>query len=169
MARRSLYLIRHAIAAERGEEWPDDTRRPLTHEGAAKMRVIVSGLDALGVEIGLVLTSPLVRAVETAEIVATGLDSHPEIVEFPTLAPGHTPAKVAEALSNMHRPPKEVALVGHEPDLGALAAWLIGGRSSLVFKKGGVARIDISAWPPVRDGNLAWFATPKMLRAVGKA
>ena len=63
---RTVYLVRHAIAAARDEKWPDDSKRPLTHEGAARMRRIVKGVVSLGVEIDLVLTSPLVRAVETA-------------------------------------------------------------------------------------------------------
>ena len=61
-----------------------------------------------------------------------------------------------------------VALVGHEPKLGALAARLIGGAPALAFKKGGVCRIDLNVVPSAGRGRLRWFATPKMLRAVGK-
>lgn len=167
MAGRTLYLIRHAIAAERGDEWPDDTKRPLTNSGTAKMRMGVRGLDALGAKVGLILTSPLVRAVATAELVAEGLRPRPEIVQFPFLAPGQSPSKTADAFASIHRPPSGVAIVGHEPGLGSLAAWLIGSLSALPFKKGGVCRIDIAAWPPGKEGQLVWFATPKMLRALG--
>ena len=69
----SIYLVRHAIAAERGDDWPDDAKRPLTHGGAAKMRRISRGLRALDPAIDLIAASPLVRARQTAEILAEGL------------------------------------------------------------------------------------------------
>jgi phosphohistidine phosphatase len=163
---RTLYIIRHAIAAERGDAWPDDARRPLTHEGAARMRQVVKGLVELGVDIDLVLTSPLVRAVETAEIVSRGLKSKPRVVRVPALAPGGAPVRVAEALAS-HSTPRALALVGHEPELGELAGWLIGTRTPLAFKKGGVARIDVAEWPPAGKGQLLWMATPRMLRCLG--
>ena len=162
---RTLYLIRHAIAAERGATWPDDARRPLTHQGMARMRQVVKGLEELGVTIDLVLTSPLARAVETAEIVSRGLKTKPEIIAVPALAPGGAPVRVAEALAP-HTSPRTVAIVGHEPELGELAGWLIGSRTPLVFKKGGVACIEVSEWPPARKGQLLWLATPRMLRSL---
>jgi phosphohistidine phosphatase len=163
----SLYLIRHAIAAERGDDWPDDTKRPLTHSGAARMRQVVKGLVALEIEIELVLTSPLLRAVQTAEIVAAGLNKKKplEIQRLPALAPGGSPVQVAAALEPFDKY-GALALVGHEPDLGELAAWLISARAPLPFKKGGVCRIDVDDLPPGRDGRLIWFATPKMLRSI---
>lgn len=161
---RILYIIRHAIAADRGDDWPDDSRRPLTHEGAARMRQVVKGLSELGVDIDLVLTSPLVRAAETAEIVSRGLKSKPRIIRVPALAPGGAPTRVAEALAPHTSP--SVAIVGHEPDLGELAGWLIGSRTPLTFKKGGVACIEVAEWPPARKGQLRWLATPRMLRSL---
>jgi phosphohistidine phosphatase len=163
---RTLYVIRHAIAAERGDAWPDDTRRPLTHEGAARMRQVVKGLSELGVDIDLVLTSPLVRAVETAEIVSRGLKSKPGIIKVPALAPGGAPVRVAEALAS-HTKPRALAVVGHEPDLGELAGWLVGTRTHFAFKKGGVACIEVAEWPPAGKGRLLWLATPRMLRCLG--
>jgi phosphohistidine phosphatase len=79
------------------------------------------------------------------------------------LAPGTPPARVARALA-AHGTPKALALVGHEPDLGQLAARLIGAATPLVFRKGGVCRIETTDWPPGRDSRLIWFATPKILR-----
>lgn len=162
---RSLYLVRHAVAAERSDKWADDAERPLTHEGAARMRQIAKGLDALGVEVDLVLTSPLRRAAQTAEILAAGLGRHPEVVVLEALGPGGTPARVVDALLP-HGKARSIALVGHQPDLGELAAWLLGARMPLPFKKGGVCRIDVPDWPPARQGELVWFGTPKMLRAL---
>jgi phosphohistidine phosphatase len=160
-----LYLVRHAIAAERGEKWPDDTKRPLTHKGRARMRQAVQGLDALGVTIDLVLTSPLVRAHQTAEILAEELDSSPDIAVLDALAPDHRPIDVATALATQPRR-ASIALVGHEPDLGELAAWLIGTKEPLPFRKGGVCLIEAPVLPPGRNCTLIWFATPKMLRTM---
>ncbi len=163
----TLYLVRHAIAEPRGSAWPDDTKRPLTHRGMARMREAVKGLDEMGVEISLVLTSPLVRARQTAEILARGLTSVPSVEVTNALIPGQPPARIVEALSG-HGRSRSIALVGHEPGMGELAAWLVGARESMAFKKGGVCRIDVPALPPVPPGQLIWFALPKMLRAMGQ-
>ena len=164
---RTLYIVRHAVAAERGEKWPDDNDRPVTHQGAAKMREVVHGLAALDVEPDLVISSPLVRAVETAEIVVKGVKSTPKIVTSPAFAPGGSPSAMAAALASLGKG-RSMAVVGHEPGLGEFAAWLIGARHPVPFKKGGVASIELSEWPPVaRGGTLIWLATPKMLRALG--
>jgi phosphohistidine phosphatase len=163
---RTLYIVRHAIAAERGEKWPDDSERPITHEGAARMRGVVQGLAALQVEPDVVITSPLVRAVETAEILVKGVTSTPRLVTSPAFGPGGSPSGMAGALSSLGKG-KSMAVVGHEPGLGEFAAWLLGARHPLPFKKGGVCRIELSEWPPVaRGGTLIWFATPKMLRGL---
>ncbi len=132
----------------------------------ARMREAVGGLEALGVELDLVLTSPLVRARQTAELVARGLSSAPTVEVTDALLPGQPSARIAEALAAWTRY-RAIALVGHEPGLGELAAWLIGVREPLAFKKGGVCRIDVAALPPVPPGQLVWFALPKMLRALG--
>jgi phosphohistidine phosphatase len=163
---RTIYLVRHAIAGERGDKWPDDTKRPVTHEGAARMRAAVRGLAALDVEIDVICTSALVRAVQTAEILAKGLAPKARITTLAALAPGSAPARMAEAIA-AHAPGACVAVVGHEPGLGELAAWLIGARQPRPLKKGGVCRIDMIEWPPARgQGTLVWAATPKMLRAL---
>lgn len=162
---RSIYVVRHAIAAPRGEKYPDDEKRPLTQEGAWRMRRIVKGLVELDVKIDLVLTSPLVRAMETAEILVAGFDPAPRLVTLPLLAPGGAPERIAEALGP-HSRMKSVALVGHGPDIGQLAAWLIGAGAPIDMKKGAVCRIDVNEWPPARNGTLMFSATPKMLRAL---
>ncbi len=74
----SLYLVRHAIAAERGEQYPDDAKRPLTTQGMTRFRKAVRGLAELDVEVDLILTSPFVRARQTADILSEQLRGHPE-------------------------------------------------------------------------------------------
>lgn len=166
MAQHSLYLVRHAIAAERGDDWPDDTTRPLTKKGAARMREIAAGLAALDGVLDVVITSPLVRARDTAELLVSVWPVRPVLGVSTALAPGLIPAAVADMLSR-HTKVDAIALVGHEPGLGELAAWLIGAAQPLVLKKGGVIRIDVPTMPPeAASGRLIWAATPKMLRSM---
>ena len=88
-----LYLVRHAIAAERGDEWPDDTKRPLTERGISRFKEAVGGLKRLDVAIDEIFTSPLVRARQTADLLAAGVDGKPTVKMLDALAPGHTPAR----------------------------------------------------------------------------
>ena len=162
----SLYLVRHAIAAERGEEWRDDDKRPLTERGIARFREGVKGLSALDVELDEIFTSPLVRAKQTADLLAAGVKGKPSVKLLDALAPGHTPAAVMTQLARAARR-RRIALVGHEPGLGELAAHLIGAARALPFKKGGVCRIDVESLTSRRPGALTWFVTPKVLRELG--
>jgi phosphohistidine phosphatase len=162
-----IYLIRHGLAEERGAAWPDDTKRPLTEEGMSRMRKSVRGLASLGVSIDVVLTSPLVRARQTAELVASGLSPRPSLVSIESLSPGGTFASVVADLEKHARRPR-IALVGHEPNIGELAARLIGSRHAIEFKKGAVCRIDLETLPPGGPGDLRWLLTPKIMRALKK-
>jgi len=166
MAEFQIYLVRHGLAAERGPEYPDDSKRPLTSRGIAAMRKEARGLKALGVRLEAIVTSPLVRARQTADALAEGLQPKPAIVLSDALAPAGTPAAVVQDLAR-HARKGAVALVGHEPNMGELAARLLGMRKPMPFKKGAVCRIDFSVLPPKGLGELRWFATPRMLRKIG--
>src|SRR5438552_8421202 len=83
-----LYLIRHGMAEERGDSWPDDAKRPLTEEGMARLRKSARGLERIGVTLDVILTSPLVRTRQTADIVAAAFNPRPHIVSAESLAPG---------------------------------------------------------------------------------
>ena len=158
-----LYVIRHGIAEERGDAWPDDTKRPLTEDGVARMRKTARALERLGVTFDVVLTSPLVRAHQTAEIVASAYSPKPPVVNVDALAPGGSSSAVIAELEK-HAKKKRIAIVGHEPGIGELAAKLAGMRVDLEFKKGGMARIDVEALPPKGPGMLRWFVPPRFLR-----
>jgi phosphohistidine phosphatase len=162
----SLYLVRHAIAAERGEDWPDDDKRPLTERGISRFKEAVTGLEALEVELDEVFTSPLVRAKQTADLLAAGVKGKPSIKILDALSPGHSPASVLAQLAKVAKS-RRIALVGHEPGLGELAAHLIGAGRALPFKKGGICRIDVESLTSRRAGALSWFVTPKVLRKLG--
>ena len=165
MAVLELYLIRHGVAAERGPEYPDDSKRPLTSSGMSKLRKAAKALNALDVSFDLVITSPLVRTRQTAEIVAETLSGKPTVTTSDALAPAGTPAAVMQELAK-HARKARIALVGHEPNLGELTARLIGARSPIEFKKGAICRIDFDVLPPKGLGHLQWFVTPKMLRKI---
>jgi phosphohistidine phosphatase len=162
-----LYLIRHAVAETRGDAWPDDTKRPLTEDGAARMRKAAKGLARLGVTFDVILTSPLVRTRQTAEIVAAAFDARPPIVAIESLAPGGAFQAVLADLEKQSRRTR-IALVGHEPTLGEHAARLAGSRHPFEFKKGAVCRIDVESLPLAGPGTLRWFVTTKILRSVCK-
>jgi phosphohistidine phosphatase len=160
-----IYLIRHGVAEARGEKWPDDTKRPLSAAGISRMEKAARGLARLGVRFDVVLSSPLVRTRQTADIVAAALDGHPPIVNTDALAPGADHAALVAALEK-HARKARIALVGHEPGIGELAARLIGSRHAIEFKKGAVCRIDLDEVPPNGPGDLRWLVPPKVLRAI---
>ena len=162
-----LYLIRHGVAEERSEAWPDDAKRPLSEDGMARMRKSIRGLARLDVAIDIILTSPLVRTKQTAEIVAAGLDSRPPIITVESLAPGGAHAAILADLEK-HGRKTRIGIVGHEPGIGELAARLFGSRHAVEFKKGAICRIDVDELPPGGPGELRWFLPPKFLRALKK-
>jgi phosphohistidine phosphatase len=165
MAVLELYLIRHGVAAERGEDYPDDSKRPLTGSGMSKLRKEAKALNALEVGFDLIITSPLIRTKQTAEIISETLNGKPPVTTSDSLAPAGTPAAVMQELAR-HMRKARIALVGHEPNLGELAARLIGARSPIEFKKGAICRIDFEVMPPKSLGQLQWFLTPRMLRKI---
>ena len=161
-----LYLVRHGLAAERGPKYPDDRLRPLTPAGVKRFASSVPGLLELGVVIDLVLTSPLERARDTATLLAAGLKPKPAIVEVESLAPGGRHQAIAEAIKTHSKRHRRLALVGHEPDLGELAARLLGARGTVQFRKGAVCAIDVDGATPGGPGTLRWLLTPRALRAL---
>ncbi|HEV2494883.1 MAG TPA: phosphohistidine phosphatase SixA [Terriglobia bacterium] len=161
-----LYIMRHGLAVEPGStDYPDDSKRPLTPEGKVRMQQIAKGLKRLDVGLDWVVSSPLVRAVQTAEAVAQTLQPDVPLDHSETLSPGGS-AEALIAYLAKHSGRRRVLVVGHEPDLGELAVRLIGaGRHAhLAFKKGGCCLIRFDEFPPRSPGELAWWLTPRILR-----
>ena len=167
MANVELYLIRHGAAEVRSDAWPDDALRPLTAEGMTDLRKAARSLSRMGICFDVVLTSPLVRTRQTAEIFAAGFEPNPPVVHLDALAPGGSSAAVLAELGK-HSRRKKIAIVGHEPGIGDLAAKLLGTREDIEFKKGAVLRVDVEMLPPKGTGTLRWFLAPKFLRALKK-
>jgi phosphohistidine phosphatase len=119
----------------------------------------------------VILSSPLVRARQTADIVAAVLNQKSDIEEIPELAPESSPEQLTSALNNV-RDKEHIMLVGHEPFLGKLAAFLINGKNNsdsvIPLKKGGICRIEIEAVPPTQPGQMHWLLTPKQLRLIAR-
>ena len=134
------------------------------------MRRAAQGLRRLGVSFDTVLTSPFVRARQTAEIVAESLGLEDRLEEISELTPE---SSVDHLISGLIRfqDREHVLLVGHNPLLGHAASFLIAGkkeiRLEIELKKGGLCRIEIDGLPPRTPGTLHWFLTPKQLRQLG--
>ena len=143
-----VYLIRHAHAVDEGARL-DDAHRYLTARGRKVAREAGARLLAHGATFDAVLTSPLVRAVQTAELLAERLGYLGEIVALPALAGGVPPRVAAEGLAARG---VAVAVVGHEPGISALGALLLGRPSFPPFKKGQVSLIE--------DGRAVWYLDP---------
>jgi len=161
-----LYIMRHGLAVTRGSvRFSNDAQRPLVPEGKEKMREIAGGLKRMGFEVDWIVTSPLVRAVETAGIIAESLASSVPVDVCDAMRPGGSPEALLAFLAK--RPNcRRVLVVGHEPDLSELAARLIGagGHANLGFKKGGCCMISFDEFPPKSPGQLVWWLTPRLLR-----
>ena len=161
-----LYVMRHGLAVTSGSvRFSDDAQRPLVPEGKEKMREIAGGLKRMGFEVDWIVTSPLVRAVETAEIIAESMASSVPVDVCDAMRPGGSPEALLAFLAK--RPNfRRVLVVGHEPDLSELAARLIGagGHANLAFKKGGCCMISFDEFPPKSPGQLVWWLTPRLLR-----
>jgi phosphohistidine phosphatase len=163
-----LLIVRHAHAGSREEfaetGQPDDLR-PLTKTGVRDMKDVARGLRQILSTIDSVTTSPLVRARQTAEIVADAYDV--QIVESDTLRPDAE----AESFVNWARREQKdgvVAIVGHEPHLSGLVAYLIGdaGDARIDLKKGGVCLLEFDGYPERGRGTLRWLLTPSIARDV---
>lgn len=160
-----LYIIRHADAVALGERGvTKDADRPLSAEGEAQSRTVSVALQRKGIRLNKVLTSPLLRARQTAENMLRDWSAPaPELVMCDELAPGVRPRKLARFLRKINE--QSVALVGHQPDLSEWAAWLIGGKKAQIdFAKSGVAYIICGDPPRKRAGVLIWLLTPDWLR-----
>ncbi|MEG4571563.1 phosphohistidine phosphatase SixA [Microcoleus sp. N3A4] len=160
-----LYLIRHGIAAA-PEEYDTDSERPLTKEGASKTRKVAQRLYELEIQFDLILTSPLLRAAQTAQILQTvGLSS--QIEESPALAPSGDIQNWLEWYQQWPaRGSRSLAVVGHQPDLGRWAETLLWGttQDALILKKAGTIGLILpETGSPVGRSQMFWLTGPKFL------
>lgn len=163
----NLYFLRHGLAVERDpQSFPDDSRRPLLSKGEDRIRSLGAALRALEVSFDRILSSPYLRASQTAEIVAATLGLKKRLEFRDELSPGGDSKALIRYVNRLRPVPENVLLVGHEPDLSQLISQLISGgpATAIDMKKGGLAKLEISAeLCYARCAALAWLLTPKQM------
>jgi phosphohistidine phosphatase len=165
-----LYVLRHGIAEDSAPEG-DDASRHLTPRGRKRVYAAANGMRAMGLQLDHILTSPFVRAAETAAIVGEVYGGDPVPREFPPLAQGIAPVETVRAL----RPfagHSAIVVVGHEPGLSGVIAFLLTGSPDgfrLALKKSGLVALDVHDLGRRAGATLQWMLTPRQLRALRKA
>jgi phosphohistidine phosphatase len=159
-----LYIVRHAWAADRDDpRWPEDELRPLTEEGTERFARMAAMLVTRGMRPEIIAASPLVRCVETAQILSVAAGKV-EVVELDALQPGGDPDELFRWIVRQARKHAQIAVVGHTPDVDRLTAALIGDGQALIrFSKGAVAALRFDDVPALGSGELRWLATAKLL------
>lgn len=167
----NLYILRHAIAVDSGTPGiEDDSQRPLTQEGAVKMRSIARGMRKMDIELDLILSSPYVRARQTAEIVVNEFKLKGDFHVSNDLMPGASEGKIISEIVKRYSQKNNILLVGHEPSLSALISKLVSGDStlSITMKKGGLCHLNIDTLTYDRCATLEWLLYPFQLVEMGK-
>jgi len=162
-----LFLLRHGPAVERGTRgFEDDFARPLTAKGRRQLRHTAAALKRVERRFDLILSSPLVRAKQTAEIVAAALKLKKRVTYANALAPGGVASILLRQLGRVKPAPKRILLVGHEPDLSRLISVLVTGgpRLQLDLKKGGLCKLEAETLRAGPCATLVWLLTPKQLK-----
>jgi phosphohistidine phosphatase len=164
----NLYIIRHAIAVDEGtSDYESDSERPLTDKGRRKMRQIAKGLRNLGVEFDLILSSPYVRARETAEILADVFKMKKKIVFSDNLIPMGNPELLITEVNEKYSV-DSMAVVGHEPHLSGLVGLLVAENAKIdvTLKKGGVCYLSADDLHDEHRATLEWLLTPGILMEI---
>jgi len=163
-----VLIVRHAPAADREEfakTGQSDDLRPLTNRGKTKMIHNINGLTKIVPTIDRVAASPLIRAQQTAGLLAS---VYPNAVREtqPALAPGSSEEEVLAYLQKHAQTEQTIALVGHEPDLGALATWLLTGDADtwMPLKKGSACLLEFIDEVEAGQAELCWMLRPKQMR-----
>lgn len=161
LKRMQVYLLRHGIAEE-NRAGESDADRQLTAEGRRKLRETLRTVAEADAKPSLILTSPLLRAVQTAEIAKSVLRAKTTLVETKVLLPSTNPEPVWDEI-RVHKDEPELMLVGHDPLFTNLAGYLLGFPAlNIDFKKGAVLRVDFEAFGPKPRGILRWFLVSKL-------
>ena len=168
----NLYLMRHAIAVAGGEQGVDtDSERPLSAKGIKRMRKAARGLKRLEITFDALLTSPLLRARQTADIVAQATGLSDQVEEISELAPESSVDTLISGLARF-RGREHLLLVGHEPLLSQTVSFLLTGKKNqelgIELKKGALCRIEVDGLPPDKPGKLHWLLAPNQLRLLGE-
>jgi phosphohistidine phosphatase len=160
-----LYILRHAIAGDRESFDGPDSERPLTKEGAKKMKRVAKELEKLDLKFDLILSSPFVRAKETAEIMADEFHSE-NLLKFSShLKVGGDPSALVHEVNTRYKQFSRILLVGHEPYLSGLISMLVSGKNdlSITMKKGGICKLSVGSLHYGRCATLEWLMAPAQI------
>ena len=160
-AKRRLYFLRHGLADRAAWSGDDDDLRPLTPEGERRLAISARTLDRLNLGVDLILTSPLTRARQTAEIAAAGIGAAGNVRIDEGLSHGFGIDDVTRLLRT-HEDRERLMLVGHEPSFSQVIGRLCD-RAAVVCKKGSLARVDLYDLAEPPRGQLVWLLQPKVL------
>ncbi|HEV2262655.1 MAG TPA: phosphohistidine phosphatase SixA [Candidatus Rubrimentiphilum sp.] len=153
-----VYFLRHGIAVDAAEWKGGDADRPLTDDGRKQLKKIAKALRDLDLGLNAIVTSPLLRAKHTAEIVAGKLGI--DVQEDERLSPEFDNPRLSELLQD-HRDAQSILLVGHEPSMSTVIGKLVLA-AKIDLKKAGIALVDVPA-PSSQSGTLLWLIPPKVL------
>jgi phosphohistidine phosphatase len=162
----NIYILRHGIAVEQGAAgFSKDSDRPLTPKGERKLWQVTEAMQALELSFDLILTSPYVRARQTADIVAEAFDARKRVEQLDDLTPGGSFKKLIDYLNGHKPPPASTLLVGHEPYLSELISLLISGdvHTSVLMKKGGLCKLSAESLQHGHCATLEWLLTPRQM------
>ena len=169
-AAMDLYVLRHGIAEDRdSQKYPDDTERPLTRKGFERLILQTKGMNSIALSLDLIMTSPLLRAVQTAEVVHEELADSGPLVVSDSLVPWAEPQEFLTELRDARARVGSVMIVGHEPHLSGLVSLISSGTldCAIRLKKGALCMLRISSLGSGRCGRIEWSLTPKQMLKLG--
>ena len=167
----NLFLLRHGIAVERGDlDFEHDAERPLTPKGRRQLRQVAAAMRKMELRFDVILSSPFVRAKQTAEMVAELLKLEKRLKFSDALTPDGSAKILLRQLAELKPAPENVLLVGHEPYLSGLISLLTTGHENLAmdFKKGGLCKLEAEELRFGQCATLAWLLTPKQMKLISQ-
>jgi phosphohistidine phosphatase len=163
----NIYILRHGIAVEPGTPgYENDSARPLIPKGERRLREAAAAMLKMELSFDLILSSPFLRARQTAEIAAEELKLKKRLEFFDGLVPGGNPKALIHALNELKPAPENVLLVGHEPYLSRLISLLVSGHAdaaTIEMKKGGLCKLEAVELRHGQCARLAWLLTPSQM------
>lgn len=162
----NVFLLRHGLAVDRSKPgFKKDADRPLTPKGKQRLWRVAEAMEEMELEFDAILTSPFVRAMETADIIAEAYELRNKLIPTEHLTPNGNPKLLLEELAQLEPAPRNLLLVGHEPYLGQLIGLLVAGNTNAIIdlKKGSLCKLEIETLKCGRCATLAWLLTPKQM------